>query len=120
MLKLFAHTWLVLSLLIAPLPYAMADTAMLDQGQMQCDESQQHSQHQETTTQILDTQNESSECCDKCGSSCSTCIHFSVGMSQFNSVLEHPQYSSYPNRISDTIIGVISFTEFRPPRKFHA
>lgn len=120
MLKLFAHTWLVLSLLVAPLPYAMADTAMLDQGQMQCDTSQQHSQHEKSAIQTTDVQNGSSECCDKCGSSCSSCIHFNVGVSQFNTVLEHPQYSSYPNSTSDTVVGVTSLTAFRPPRKFHA
>jgi len=120
MLKHFAHIWLVFSLLIAPLPYVMADMAMVDQGQMQCEKGQQHSQHGEDMSQISEIQNGSSECCDQCGASCSTCIHFSVGLSQFNSALEQPQYSSYPSSISDTIVGVTSLTEFRPPRKFHA
>jgi len=122
MLRFLSHFWLVLSLLVAPLPYALADMTMLDQGEMKCESADQaammHSD--ELSSENSASSKESCECCDQCGSSCSSCIHFSVGLSQLDNFQNHPRYASYPKNMIDTAIGLDRFTEFRPPRKLHA
>lgn len=120
MLKLFSHFWLILSLLVAPLPYAVADIAMADQGQMQCENAGQHAQHNEQSVQTVDTEKQSCECCDQCESACVSCLHFSAGISPLNNFPDHPSYDVYPSPVIDSAVGISLRTEFRPPRKLHA
>ena len=122
MLRLFSQFWLILSLLVAPLPYALADMTMLEQGEMKCESADQDAMmhSDELSSETSASSKESCECCDQCGSSCSSCIHFSVGLSQLDNFQNHPRYASYPKNMIDTAIGLDRSTEFRPPRKLHA
>lgn len=121
MLKLFSQFWLILSLMIAPLPYAMADMAMAEQGAMKCENTDHQSMQ---TAQSVDSsdiqQQDKCECCDQCGSTCSSCIHFSIGLSQIDSIPAQLQYDSYQHQTVDTVAGLSRLTEFRPPRQLHA
>ncbi len=120
MLRLFSQFWLILSLLVAPLPYALADMTMLDQGEMKCESADQAAMHSELSSEDSTKSKEACECCEQCGSSCSSCIHFSVGLSQLDNFSNHPRYASYPQNVIEAIVGLDRFTEFRPPRKLHA
>ncbi len=120
MLKLFSQFWLILSLLVAPLPYATADMVMAEQGQMTCQNADQHAMHTEQSTDNTVSQKDVCECCDQCGSACSSCLHFSAGLSQVNNVPEHPRYDLYPHNAIETVAGLSRFIEIRPPRKLHA
>lgn len=105
---------------MAPLPYAVADMAMADQGQMKCQNADQHTMHGEQATNDMANQQESCDCCEKCGSACSSCLHFSAGLSPLVTIQEQPFYDSYSRFISETVVGMDHLTEFRPPRKLHA
>ncbi len=121
MLKLFSQFWLILSLLVAPLPYVMADMAMAEQGQMKCENADQHMlQTKQSSDDTSALQKEKCECCEQCGTTCSSCIHFSLGLSALNPISSTPPYVSYTHNVIETIAGVNLFTEFRPPRKLHA
>jgi len=45
MLKFFAHCWLVLSLLVAPVQFATADIAVIDHAEMKCEMMDMNGQH---------------------------------------------------------------------------
>lgn len=120
MLKLFAQFWLVLSLVVAPLPYAMADLAMADQGNMDCKNADQHSQHTKNYSDNSELEKDSCDCCDQCSSACSSCIHLSTGLSAVMFDTQFPSYSVSPDSILDSNLSVTRRIEVRPPKEFHA
>ena len=116
MLKTFAHCWLILSLLIAPVQFASADMAALDYGQMKCDMMDMNgSMDRDMSALSLDG---GCECPDSCKVSC-TAAHISLAT---NAVLNmfYLNSSVKLTSLSFSIVGTDQIIELRPPRKLHA
>lgn len=114
MLKLFAHCWLILSLLVAPLQFAAADMAVIDHAEMKCEMMDMQAGHDMPAGGMEHSMaQDSCECPDQCKVSC-TGAHLSLGM---NSVLQFvpvsPLYQA--SVLTTSIHGIPHRTELRPP-----
>ena len=115
MLKYFTHCWLILSLLVAPLQFAVADLVVLDHANAKCemmDMGNEHSMH----TGTMDHGNmagDACECPDQCKASCAS-AHISLGMPAFfqlPSTISSVKVSAPERAIHD----IHRLTELRPP-----
>lgn len=115
MLKSFAHCWLILSLLVAPLQFAAADMAMLDHAEMKCEMMDMHAGHDmQGGTMDHSMGQDGCECPDQCKVSCAS-AHISLGMS--NVIQFVPVYLDSPVTVLSTSIhGINHLTELRPPK----
>jgi len=124
MLKRFAHFWLMLSILFAPLQYAMAELNQIaDAEQSHCEmaSSMSDSTASETSTlasveQSPTQQSDSCECCTQCESSCATCLHFTAMLFPIQSDSSQPTLSHLFTSAADQATSITPLSEFRPPR----
>jgi len=115
MLKFFAHCWLVLSLLIAPLQFAAADMAALDHAEMKCEMMDMDAQHaMQDSSMDHDMAKDGCDCPEQCKVHCAS-AHLSLGM---NSILQFAKVtSSYTvSALTISIDGIDHLTELRPPK----
>jgi len=121
MFRLFAHCWLILSLLVAPVQFATADIAVLDHGQAKCAmmDMQDHDMAgMGNGSMDHDMSGSGCQCPDQCKVSCAG-AHLSLAL---NSTLRVPNFSSSTSldTLSTSIRGIDQLTELRPPKLLHA
>jgi len=112
MLKLFAHCWLILSLLVAPVQFAAADIAVLDHADSKC-EMMDMAGHSMADMDHSSAGQGGCECPDQCKVSCAS-AHIGLGMTtvmQFVSTMS----SFSVNAPIDSIRGIGHLTELPPP-----
>lgn len=118
MLKFFAHCWLVLSLLVAPLQFAVADMAVFDHAEMKCEMMNMDGQHEMQDGAMAgmdhDMAKDGCDCPEQCKVSCAS-AHLSLGM---NSIMQFSKViSSYTvSALNTSIDGIDHLTELRPPK----
>jgi hypothetical protein len=120
MLKFFAHCWLILSLLVAPVQFAAADMAVLDHAEMKCEMMDIHGQHEMHQSDMQGCSIDHSmaqdgcECPEQCKVSCAS-AHISLGM---NSITQFAKITSLVtvSALTTSIDGIDHLTELRPPR----
>lgn len=120
MLRLFAHLWLVMSLLVAPLQYVVADVPMPEKVHSHCDKMEQHAMYHHADHDMSNSSknmtSKDCNCCDKCKTSCASCIHLSVGLPDSP---VYVQASLTDNFLPATVIqayGIAAPIELRPPK----
>ena len=118
MLKFFAHCWLILSLLVAPLQFATADMAMVDHAEMKCGMMDMDGQHNMQDGAMAgmdhDMSKGSCECPEQCKVSCAS-AHMNLGI---NSIPQFAKVTSsfMVSALTTSISGIDQTTELRPPR----
>ena len=115
MLKFFAHCWLILSLLVAPVQFAAADMAVVDHAEMKCEMMDMDGQHEmQAGSMDHDMAKGGCECPEQCKVSCAS-AHLSLGM---HSILQFAKVtSSYTvSALTTSIDGIDHLTELRPPK----
>lgn len=116
MLKFFAHCWLILSLLVAPLQFATADMAVVDHAEMKCEMMDMDGQHDMSGGSSMnhDMAKDSCDCPEQCKVSCAS-AHLSLGT---NNILQFAKISSSftVSALTTSFNGIDHSTELRPPR----
>lgn len=119
MLKIFAHCWLILSLLVAPLQFAAADMAVLDHVGQKCEMmADMTGQHEMQVGDMAgmnhDMAKDGCDCPEQCKAQCAS-AHLSLGL---NSVIQFAKVvSSYTvSALTTSFHGIDRLTELRPPK----
>jgi hypothetical protein len=119
MLKFFAHCWLILSLLVVPVQFAVADMAVLDHAEMKCEMMDMHGQHEMHQNDMQDGSMDHSmgqdgcECPEQCKVSCAS-AHISLGITSIMQVAKTSS-SVTVSALTTSIHGIDHLTELRPP-----
>jgi hypothetical protein len=116
MLKFFAHCWLILSLLVAPVQFAVADMAVVDHAEMKCDMMDMDGQHEMPAGSSMDHDmaKDGCECPEQCKVSCAS-AHISLGMNSIQQFVKETS-SSTVSALTTSISGISHLTELRPPK----
>lgn len=118
MLKIFAHCWLVLSLLVAPLQFAAADMTEFDHAGMKCEMMDMTGQHEMQAGDMAgmthDMAKGGCDCPEQCKVHCAS-AHISLGLDNIMQFAKVP--SSYTvNALTTSFYGIDHLAELRPPK----
>lgn len=118
MLKFFAHCWLILSLLVAPIQFAAADMAVLDHAEMKCEMMDMDGPHTMQQASMADMDHNMAqggcECPDQCKVSCAG-AHISLAIHSVSQFANVPT-SFTVSVLTTSIQGIDRTTELRPPK----
>ena len=117
MLRFFAHCWLMLSLLVAPLQFFAAEIAVPDNAGMKCEMMDLHAGHDmqdDAASMDHSMGQDGCECPEQCKVSCAS-AHISLGINSIFQFLPTSPESSV-NALTTSIHGIVQHTELRPPK----
>lgn len=122
MLRLFAHFWLILSLLVAPLQFAMADLSVADMGTICCAYTDGHNNSGEeaNASSEHDLCDNSSECSKQCKTDCATSVYSSLVLPDENGAVVNGFNNSYASKFINIFDSLVGQTELRPPKSLHS
>ena len=112
----------MLSLLFAPLQYAMAELNMVAPADKMHCQMNDESSAESSAGSVVETQQSASathaecDCCSQCETSCGTCLHFTAVLFPVQFDSNQPVLSDVFDSVSDQATGIIPNSEFRPPR----